>query len=170
MTKTELQQVVVDYAYGYGIDPQIALAQIQQESGFDPNAVGSSGERGLGQFMPGTWQRFGTGSFDNAFDYDYNLTAWGNYMTYLLNLFGWDYEKALIGYNGGEGHLLDPGRYGQPSQRARNYARAILANAGYASIDNHSGSPDAENSILGLSFTSALLIVGGIAAVIALRK
>lgn len=173
MTKTELQNIVIDYAYGYGIEPQIALAQIQKESGFNPLAVGSSGERGLGQFMPGTWERFGYGSFDNAFDYDYNLTAWGNYMTYLLNLFGWDYEKALIGYNGGEGYLTNPGKYGPPSQRAINYARSILSSAGRQSLANYSptsDNPDDDNSILGLSLTSALLILGGIAVVIALKK
>lgn len=176
MTKTELQNLVVDYAYGYGIDPQIALAQISQESGFNPNAVGGSGERGLGQFMPGTWQRFGNGSFDNAFDPNYNLWAWGEYMTFLLNLFGWDYEKALIGYNGGEGHLTNPAKYGGPSSRAINYAKTILANAGRQTLANYSSNstiadnPDDETSILGLSLTTALLIAGGLLAVLALRK
>lgn len=180
MTKTELQNLVIDYASSFGIDPQIALAQISQESGFNPNARGGSGERGLGQFMPGTWARFGSGSFDNAFDPDSNLQAWGQYMTFLLNLFGWDYEKALIGYNGGEGHLTNPGKYGPPSSRARSYAKTVLAAAGRQNVANYSpdysldpiipDNPDDETSILGLSLTTVLLIAGGLLAVLALRK
>ena len=176
MTKTELQNIVIDYAYGYGIDPQIALAQISQESGFNPLTNGSSGEKGMAQFMPGTWQRFGYGSFDNAYDPNYAMWAWGEYMSYLLNLFGWDYQKALIGYNGGEGHLLDPSRYGPPSSRAQNYAKTILANArrydlaNYSSVQTTSGNPDDEPNILGLSLTTALLIAGGVFAILALRE
>ena len=105
MTTDEIKQKVIDYANGYRIDPATAVAQIQRESHFNPNANGSSGERGLAQFMPGTWARFGYGDFNNAYDPDYALTAWGAYMTYLLGLFNWDYEKALQGYNGGEGNV-----------------------------------------------------------------
>src|SRR5262245_63255697 len=113
-TKDELQQLVVDYAQGLGFDPRVALEQIKRESAnFRPDVVygpfvGAAGERGLTQFTPGTWNRFGSGPHTNAYDPDQALTAWGKYMTYLLNLFGGDYSKALTGYNGGEGHLLDP--------------------------------------------------------------
>lgn len=130
-SREQLRNLVVDYAEGAGIDPQIALVQIKRESGFNPDAVGGLGERGLAQFTRGTWQRFGFGlSFDAAFDPDYNLAAWAEYMKYLLGLFDYDYERALIAYNGGEGHLLDPGRFGPPSAAARRYAREILAAAG----------------------------------------
>lgn len=127
----ELRQLVVSKANQYGINPNIALAQIQRESSFNPRAVGPSGERGLGQFTAGTWARFGQGSFDNAFDPVMNLDAWGNYMVYLLGLFSGDYLKALIGYNGGEGHLTNPERYGPPSAAARAYAQAIYSQAGF---------------------------------------
>ena len=167
MSKAELQQLVIDYAYGYGIDPAIAVAQIQRESGFNPNAVGADGERGLAQILPSTWPSISNGiSWELAFDVDYNLTAWGNYMQWLLNRYGWDYSKALMAYNGGPGNV----DRNTVSSRARNYAKAILANAGYVAIDNNPGSSDVENSILGLSFTTALLIAGGIAAVLVLRK
>src|SRR5262245_61118414 len=84
MTTEEIQNLVVNKANQYGINPGIAFAQIGRESSFNPRAVGGSGERGLGQFMPATWARFGSGSFDNAFDPVANLDAWGNYMVYLL--------------------------------------------------------------------------------------
>ncbi len=100
MTTEEIQNLVVSKANEYGINPNIALAQIQRESGFNPRAVGASGERGLGQFMQGTWADYGSGSFDNAFDPVMNLDAWGNYMVALMGMFGGDYIRALQGYNG----------------------------------------------------------------------
>lgn len=131
MTTEEIQNLVIAKANQYGINPGIAFAQIQRESGFNPRAVGASGERGLGQFMKATWDRFGSGSFDNAFDPVANLDAWGNYMVYLMGLFGGNYLKALTGYNGGEGHLTNPERYGPPSARAQAYAQAIYSQAGF---------------------------------------
>ncbi len=166
MTKAELQNLVMDYADAYSIDRGIALAQIQQESGFNPNAVGSSGGRGLGQFMPGTWQRFGQGSFDNAFNPELNLTAWGAYMQWLLDRYGWDYSKALMGYNGGEGHV----DRGDVSSAARSYAANILASAGQQSdLSPLANSlPLNDSTIFGLSVTTALLI--GLGLVFVLRK
>lgn len=160
MTKAELQNLVIDYADAYSIDRAIALAQIQRESGFNPSAVGSSGERGLGQFMPGTWARFGIGSFDNAFDVDYNLTAWGNYMQWLLNRYSWDYSKALMGYNGGEGNV----DRGTVSSGARNYAASILAQAGQSSVLSPVADSASSNdsTIFGLPIVLALAIGGGL--------
>lgn len=166
MTKVEIQNLIVDYADAYSIDRAIALAQIQRESGFNPLAVGSSGERGLGQFMPGTWARFGQGSFDNAFDVDYNLTAWGNYMQWLLNRYSWDYSKALQGYNGGEGNV----DRGTVSSGARNYAASILAQASQSGdISPLADSPsDSSSTIFGLPIVLALAI-GGFGLYLALK-
>lgn len=166
MTKAELQNLVIDYADAYSIDRAIALAQIQRESSFNPLAVGSSGERGLGQFMPGTWARFGQGDFSNAFDPGYNLTAWGNYMQWLLNRYSWDYSKALMGYNGGEGNV----DRGTVSSRARNYAASILAQAGQSSVLSPSvdSDPSTDSAIFGLPIVLALAI-GATGLYLALR-
>jgi soluble lytic murein transglycosylase-like protein len=129
MTTEEIKNLVVSKANQYGINPSIAYYQIQRESSFNPRAVGGSGERGLGQFMKATWGRFGSGSFDNAFDPVMNLDAWGNYMIYLLAMFNGDYVKALQGYNGGEGNV----QRGTVSAAARAYAQAIYSQAGFTS-------------------------------------
>jgi soluble lytic murein transglycosylase-like protein len=169
MTKDQIKQLVIDYAYGYGIEPAVAVEQIQRESNFNPNAIGSSGERGLAQFMPGTWERFSDRPFDDAFDIDWNLTAWGNYMQYLLNLLNWDYSKALTGYNGGEGHILNPDRYGAPSSAAQRYAREILTKAQtsgeiYATDDGQAlpplGPGDQSSNFLTYLLIGTALIVG----------
>ncbi len=161
MTIDEIKQLVVSKANQYGINPGIAYYQIQRESGFVPTRVGASGERGLGQFMKATWDRFGSGSFDNAFDPNANLDAWGNYMVSLLGLFGGSYLKALMGYNGGEGHLTNPERYGPPSAAAQAYAQAIYSQAGFGpgSVVNLD---QVEVSPLGLPMW---LLIGGLALV-----
>lgn len=137
MTTDELKQLVVSKASQYGINPGIALAQISRESAnfrtdvvFGP-FVGGSGERGMSQFTPATWARFGSGPHTNAYDPVLSMDAWGNYMVYLMGLFSGDYLKALTGYNGGEGHITNPERYGPPSARAQAYAREIYGQAGF---------------------------------------
>lgn len=131
MSTDEIKQLVISKANQYGINPNIALVQIQRESGFNPNAVGELGERGLAQFTQGTWQTYGSGSFDNAFDPATNLDAWGNYMSALMGMFSGDYAKALTAYNGGPGHLTNPGKYGPPSAAATAYGQQITAQAGF---------------------------------------
>jgi len=131
-TRDQLISKIQDYANSYGIDGAIAYEQLRRESdNFRPDVVygpfvAGAGERGVSQFTPGTWPRFGQGQHTNAYDPDLALEAWGKYMSYLLKLFGYDYEKALQGYNGGEGHV----QRGTVSRAAKTYAREILARAG----------------------------------------
>jgi soluble lytic murein transglycosylase-like protein len=133
----QLQQLVIDKANQHGINPQIALAQIARESAnYRPDVVygpfvGGAGERGMSQFTPATWARFGSGPHNNAYIPEMAMEAWGRYMAYLMSLFPSDYLKALASYNGGEGHLTNPGKYGPPSQAAQAYAQAIYSQAGF---------------------------------------
>lgn len=139
MTTEEIKQLVVNKANQYGINPNISLAQMARESdGFRQDVVfgpfvGGAGERGISQFTPGTWQRFGAGPHTNAYDPNLALDAWGKYMTFLLTTFGGDYLYALIGYNGGEGHLLNPQKHGPPSAAAQRYGQEVMARAGVGS-------------------------------------
>lgn len=122
----QIKHAIVNYAYGYQIDPGLALAQANRESGFNPCCIGGDCERGLMQITPDTWSAFSGGvSFDNAFDVDYNLTTWGNYMVYLSGLFGGDVNAVLQAYNGGPGNV----QRGTVSGAAQNYAASIIAAA-----------------------------------------
>lgn len=127
----ELKQLVMDSANGCGLDPLVALVQMDRESAhFAPSVVygpstGTSGEKGMAQFMPDTWKRFGSGQHNNAYDPIESMNAYCGYMLFLLNRFGWNYEKALQGYNGGEGNV----DRGTVSSRARNYASEVTAQA-----------------------------------------
>lgn len=122
-------------AQSIGFPEQVAIAQLARESAnfrddvvYGP-FVGGSGERGLAQFIPGTWARFGAGMHQNAYDPDASLAAWANYTAYLTSLFGGDLVKILQAYNGGEGNV----QRGTVSSAARRYASEILAQAGQVS-------------------------------------
>ena len=49
-----LAGIIFEEARRAGIEPAMAFGVIEQESGFDPSAVGKSGERGLMQIKPST--------------------------------------------------------------------------------------------------------------------
>jgi len=119
----------------YGINPDIAWRQINQESGFNPNAVSPAGAKGIAQFMPDTARRFG---LSNPFDPIASFDAWGRYMWLMLGMFNGRYDLALAGYNSGENRAeyAAAAREGRAinwsvlparvQSETRNYVRAIL--------------------------------------------
>ena len=88
---------LVNYAQGvaqqYGIDPSIFVAQIGQESGFNPNARNGKAV-GIGQFMPGTAAQFGIDPTDPYA----SLRAAAQYDSQLLAKNGGDYIGMLQSY------------------------------------------------------------------------
>lgn len=132
-TTAELKDLVRRAAAKYGIDEAIALAQIQQESSFNPNVCSGAGACGIAQFMPATAKRFG---LVDRRDPVASLEAWGKYMTVLLKMFDHRYDLALAGYNWGENRtaLKTALRTGQPlkgqPEETRNYVVRILSRAG----------------------------------------
>ena len=123
----------------YGINPAVAVAQINQESGFDPRAISPAGAMGLAQFMPGTWATYGSG---DPYDGENSLQAWAQYMTKLLKQFGGRYDLALAGYNSGENRkeYAAAARDGRAinwavmpagvQSETQNYVNKIMAQAG----------------------------------------
>ena len=88
-------------AQKYGVDPEIFVRQIAQESGFNPNAVSPAGARGIAQFMPATAEEFGI----DPNDPEQALDAAARYMKMNLERYGGDYSKALAAYNTGAGNV-----------------------------------------------------------------
>ena len=121
-----------------GIDPNLMLAQIQQESGGNLMAVSSAGARGVSQFIPGTAKRYGV----DVTSAESSINGQARYMADLLKQFGGDYAKALGAYNMGEGNAKDQNgvtglvmRHGDnwlanAPRETQNYVRAILGNVG----------------------------------------
>lgn len=60
-------------------------AIITTESKWNPNAKSPKGARGLMQFMPNTWNQFGEGDFENAFNPIKNIRAGQKYIEWIEN-------------------------------------------------------------------------------------
>ncbi len=80
-----------------GIPPDYFVRQINQESGFNPNAVSPAGAVGIAQFIPSTAAGLGI----NPYDPVSALYGAARYMARLANSYGGDYAKALGAYNAG---------------------------------------------------------------------
>ena len=84
--------LVASIATSLGVDPNLAVAVAQQESGFNPNALSSAGAQGEMQLMPATAAQLGV---TNPFDPTQNITAGISYLKALLTQFGGDTASAL---------------------------------------------------------------------------
>lgn len=153
---------IIAYANQYGINPAVALAQINQESGCNPNVCSYKGACGIAQFLPGTWAQYGSGSRS---DVDAALDAWGRLMRDLLSRFNGDYRLALAGYHSGPGAAAAALRNPAGNPRTNNYVNSILAGIGSifdgGTAAAGSGSPADASSSLDLS---PVLVIGGLVA------
>lgn len=82
-----------------GISPDYFVRQINQESGFNPNAVSPAGAVGIAQFLPRTAASLGI----NPWDPKQALYGAAHVMAGYARNYGGDYAKALAAYNGGSG-------------------------------------------------------------------
>lgn len=95
-------------------------AQIQQESGYNPNAVSPAGAQGIAQIMPATAQGWGV----NPNDPVASLQAAAEHMRGYMDKYGNDPKMALAAYNMGEANLAKYGPTGLPE--TANYIQTIL--------------------------------------------
>lgn len=117
----DLYQAAVAAAERHGVDPELYLKLIRQESGFKPRIVSSAGAMGLAQLMPGTAEYLGV---TDPFDVEQNLDGGARYLREQLDTFG-DPALALAAYNAGPGNVQ---KYGgiPPFEETQNYVRSIL--------------------------------------------
>ena len=86
-------------AIAAGIPAVYFVRQMNQESGFNPNAVSPAGAEGIAQFMPGTAAGLGI----NPWDPVQALRAAANLMGSYTRSYGGNYAMSLAAYNGGTG-------------------------------------------------------------------
>ena len=107
-----------------GIDPNLIMAVMRQESGFNPRARSYKGATGLMQLMPDTARRFGV---TNILDPQQNIEGGARYLRFLLESFDGDIKLVLAGYNAGENAVVNSG-YRVPRYReTQAYVKSISA-------------------------------------------
>lgn len=103
-----------------GVDPDLVLRVIHQESRGNPNAVSPKGARGPMQLMPATARGLGV-DLNDQFD---NVRGGVKYLKQQLDAFG-DPSLALAAYNAGPGAVRRHGGI-PPYAETQNYVRAIM--------------------------------------------
>lgn len=104
----------------HGVPEDLFLRLVQQESGWNPNAVSGKGATGLAQLMPDTARLLGV---DIADPHD-NLDGGARYLRMMYDRFG-DWKLALAAYNAGP-LAVDKHDGVPPYQETQSYVVAIL--------------------------------------------
>ena len=107
----------------YEVDPQLVLAFIAVESGFNANAVSPKNAQGLMQLIPDTARRF---RVKDAFNAEDNIKGGVAYLQWLLAFFKGDVPLVAAAYNAGE-RAVEKYRGIPPYPETRDYVRRITA-------------------------------------------
>lgn len=96
----DYHQLARQDALSAGISADLFERQIQQESGFNPNAVSQAGAIGIAQILKSTADSWHV----NPWDPTASLNIAAQHMAWYVNHYG-SYEKGLVCYNAGCGAL-----------------------------------------------------------------
>lgn len=102
----KLDEIVGRISRKFGVDKDLIMSVIKQESSFQPNCVSEAGAMGLMQLMPGTAREMGV---TNPYDIEQNINGGTKYLRGLLDMYGNSKELALAAYNAGSGTLQNRG-------------------------------------------------------------
>jgi soluble lytic murein transglycosylase-like protein len=114
--------LVHEHASRHALRPELVLAVIQVESGFDPAARSPKGAMGLMQLMPATARELGV---RDPYDPVENVSAGTRYLRQLLDRYSGDETLALAAYNAGEGAVERYGRQVPPYRETQDYVRKV---------------------------------------------
>lgn len=121
---SDIQQIIIEEANRAGVSPALMLAIANQESGFNPNAVGDKGKGGsYGLFQI---HKPSHPDYTGGFDPRANAAYASKMMAGLLKTYNGDVAKALWGYNAGSGNVAR----GIYPDSTKAYVKNVMANIG----------------------------------------
>lgn len=150
----------------------LVAAQIEAESGWNPQAVSPAGAQGLSQFMPGTWPSYGKDSDGNGqvspFDPGDAIVAQGTFDCVLVGemntavasgqVTGNVVDLVLASYNAGSGAVRSAGGIPQNGETPAYVARIRSLEAKYTSVGTGVGA--GAGIVAGGPFASNVIAAG----------
>jgi len=124
----KIYSAVDSAAKKYGVDSNLILAIIKQESDFDSNSTSGVGAAGLMQIMP---QNFAHLGITDGYDVNQNINGGTKLLKEYLDQYNGNAEMALMAYNGGPGTMQRRGvssandLYKMPSE-TQNYVPRVM--------------------------------------------
>lgn len=103
---SKITEAVKNASKKYGVDENLILAVIKQESNFNSNAVSSAGAKGLMQVMPANFSSVG---ISNPYDVNQNVNGGTQILKQALDKYDGDVSMALMAYNAGSGNMQKRG-------------------------------------------------------------
>ena len=121
--RREVELLVKRFAPQYSIDPQLVMAVISVESGFNAKAVSPKNAQGLMQLIPETAERVGV---KHVFDPAENIKGGLAYLRWLMAFFQGEVQLVLAAYNAGE-RAVEHYKGIPPFEETRTYVRRITS-------------------------------------------
>ena len=117
----DTNSMIAAAARKYNVDPRLAAAVAQTESGGNQEAVSPAGAIGVMQLMPETAAGLGV----NPYDKQQNIDGGVKYIRQMMDTFGGDVQKAIAAYNAGPQAVKDYNGV-PPYRETQNYVNKVL--------------------------------------------
>lgn len=123
VTQGDVARMIELAAAKYGVDPKLAMAVAEAESGLSPAAVSPAGATGVMQLMPATARSLGVRNINDPRE---NIDGGVRYLKQMLTMFAGDVTKAVAAYNAGPQAVKNYNGV-PPYSETRNYVTRVLA-------------------------------------------